>query len=101
MTRIAGQDQPAEIVGIVAADELVVHGWDVARATGQPYSAEPELLDAAQTFLGFFASPDAPSRDPRSPSARRGRWPTARRSWTGWPGAWPRAWLPPRTQQTR
>ena len=61
MTRIAGQDQPAEIVGIVAADELVVHGWDVARATGQPYSAEPELLDAAQTFLGFFASPDAPA----------------------------------------
>ena len=61
MTRIAGQDQPAEIVGIVAADELVVHGWDVARATGQPYSAEPDLLDAAQTFLGFFASPDAPA----------------------------------------
>jgi uncharacterized protein (TIGR03086 family) len=60
-TRIAGQDQPAEIVGVVAADELVVHGWDVARATGQPYSAEPELLDAARTFLGFFASPDAPA----------------------------------------
>jgi len=61
MTRIAEQDQPAEIVGVVVADELVVHGWDVARATGQPYSAEPELLDAAQTFLGFFASPDAPA----------------------------------------
>jgi uncharacterized protein (TIGR03086 family) len=61
MTRIAEQDQPAEIVGVVAADELVVHGWDVARATGQPYSAEPELLDAARTFLGFFASPDAPA----------------------------------------
>ena len=61
MTRIAGQDQPAEIVGVVVADELVVHGWDVARATGQPYTAEPELLDAARTFLGFFASPDAPA----------------------------------------
>jgi uncharacterized protein (TIGR03086 family) len=61
MTRIAGQDQPAEIVGVVAADELVVHGWDVARATGQPFSAEPELLGAARTFLGFFASPDAPA----------------------------------------
>ena len=61
MTRIAGQDQPAEIVGIVVTDELVVHGWDVARATGQPYSAEPELLDAARTFLGLFASPDAPA----------------------------------------
>jgi uncharacterized protein (TIGR03086 family) len=61
MTRIANQDAPAEMVGVTVADELVVHGWDVARATGQPYSAEPELLDAAQTFLGFFASPDAPA----------------------------------------
>jgi len=61
MTRIAQQDAPGEMVGVTVADELVVHGWDVARATGQPYSAEPELLGAAQTFLGFFASPDAPA----------------------------------------
>ena len=61
MTRIANQDSPAEMVGVTVADELVVHGWDVARAIGQPYSADPELLDAAQTFLGFFASPDAPA----------------------------------------
>jgi uncharacterized protein (TIGR03086 family) len=61
MTRIAKQDAPAEMVGVTVVDELVVHGWDVARAIGQPYSAEPELLGAAQTFLGFFASPDAPA----------------------------------------
>jgi uncharacterized protein (TIGR03086 family) len=61
MTRIANQDAPAEMVGVTVADELVVHGWDVARATGQPYAAEPELLDAALAFLGFFASPDAPA----------------------------------------
>jgi uncharacterized protein (TIGR03086 family) len=61
MTRIASQDAPAEIVGITVADELVVHGWDLARATGQPYASEPELLDAAQNFLGLFASPDAPA----------------------------------------
>ena len=61
MTRIANQDAPAEMVGVTVADELVVHGWDVAQATGQPYAAEPELLDAAQNFLGFFASPDAPA----------------------------------------
>jgi hypothetical protein len=29
-----------------------VHGWDVARATGQPYACEPELLDATRSFLG-------------------------------------------------
>lgn len=61
MTRIANQGAPAEMVGVTVADELVVHGWDVARSTGQPYSAERELLDAAQAFLGFFASPDAPA----------------------------------------
>jgi uncharacterized protein (TIGR03086 family) len=61
MTRIAGSDSPAEVVGLVAADELVVHGWDVARATGQPYDCEPELLAAAGSFLAMFASPDAPA----------------------------------------
>ncbi len=57
MTRIAGMDAPAEMVGLTVADELVVHGWDVARATGQPYRCEPELLDAARSFLVQFASP--------------------------------------------
>lgn len=61
MTRIAGDDAPAEMVGITAADELVVHGWDLARATGQPYECEPELLAAARRFLSLFASPDAPA----------------------------------------
>jgi uncharacterized protein (TIGR03086 family) len=61
MTRIAGMDAPAEAVGLTAADELVVHGWDVARATGQPYTCEPELLAAAESFLAQFAGPDAPA----------------------------------------
>jgi uncharacterized protein (TIGR03086 family) len=61
MTRIAAMDSPAEMVGLTAADELVVHGWDLARATGQPYDCEPELLDAASQFLAMFASPDAPA----------------------------------------
>lgn len=61
MTRIAGSDSPGAVVGLVAADELVVHGWDVARATGQPYDPEPAVLEAAQRFLAMFASPDAPA----------------------------------------
>jgi uncharacterized protein (TIGR03086 family) len=61
MTRIAGMDAPAAMVGLTVADELVVHGWDVARATGQLYHAEPELLGAAQAFLVQIASPDAPA----------------------------------------
>ena len=61
LTRIAGSDAPAGVIGLAAADELVVHGWDIARATGQPYACEPELLEAARTFLAQFASPDAPA----------------------------------------
>jgi uncharacterized protein (TIGR03086 family) len=61
MTRIAGDDTPAEVVGLVLADELAVHGWDVARATGQAYACEPDILGAALQFLQMFASPDAPA----------------------------------------
>lgn len=61
MTRIAGNDTPAEVVGLVLADELAVHGWDVARASGQPYACEPDVLAAALKFLQMFASPDAPA----------------------------------------
>ncbi len=60
MTRIAGNDSPAEVVGLVLADELAVHGWDVARASRQPYACEPDILEAALRFLRMFASPDAP-----------------------------------------
>ena len=60
-TRIAGSDSPAQTVGLILADELAVHGWDVARASGQPYTCEPDVLEAARQFLEMFASPDAPS----------------------------------------
>jgi len=61
MTRIAGDETPAEVVGLVLADELAVHGWDVARASRQAYACEPEILAAAVKFLQMFASPDAPA----------------------------------------
>jgi uncharacterized protein (TIGR03086 family) len=60
-TRIAASDAPAAGIGLAAADELVVHGWDLARATGQPYACEPDLLDAARSFLEQVTSPDAPA----------------------------------------
>lgn len=61
MTRIAGQDAPARMVALTAADELVVHGWDVARATGRSYDAEPDMIEAAREFLDAFVSPEMPS----------------------------------------
>lgn len=51
MTKAGGQDLPSEIAGVVALDEVVVHGWDIAAACGQPYSVEPDLLDAVYGFV--------------------------------------------------
>ncbi|MFD5662964.1 TIGR03086 family metal-binding protein [Streptomyces hirsutus] len=61
MTRAGGVDLPGEVAGAVAADELVVHGWDLARATGQAYAPDPAALEAAHTFL--LAAAAEPGQD--------------------------------------
>jgi uncharacterized protein (TIGR03086 family) len=48
---------PGEIAGLIALDELVIHGWDVARASGQPFDCDPTLLEAVQGFVAQFAGP--------------------------------------------
>ncbi|MGH4012732.1 MAG: TIGR03086 family metal-binding protein [Pseudonocardiaceae bacterium] len=51
MTQAGGLDLPAEIAGLVALDEVIVHGWDIAVASGQSFSSEPQLLEAAYGFV--------------------------------------------------
>ncbi|MEU3312689.1 TIGR03086 family metal-binding protein [Streptomyces sp. NPDC006662] len=51
MTRAGGVDMPGAVTAAVAADELVVHGWDLARATGQDYTPDPAALRASHAFL--------------------------------------------------
>ncbi|WP_329286566.1 TIGR03086 family metal-binding protein [Streptomyces sp. NBC_00691] len=51
MTRAGGVDLPGEIAAAVAVDELVIHGWDLARATGQEYSPDETALGASHAFL--------------------------------------------------
>jgi uncharacterized protein (TIGR03086 family) len=58
MTRIAGGDGPAEMVGRTALEELVVHGWDVARASDQPYECDQASLIGARDLLAMFSGPD-------------------------------------------
>ncbi|MET9089567.1 TIGR03086 family metal-binding protein [Streptomyces sp. NPDC004237] len=58
MTRAGGVDLPGEVAAAVAADELVVHGWDLARATGQEYAPDPAALAAAHGFLRMAAQGD-------------------------------------------
>ncbi len=58
MTAAGGVDLPGEVAGLVALDELVIHGWDVAKASGQPYEPEPGELAAVRAFVAPMA--DAP-----------------------------------------
>jgi uncharacterized protein (TIGR03086 family) len=56
-TYAGGIEMPAEIVGLVALDELVVHGWDIAVATAQPYDPAPQEIEAAMAFVASFDAP--------------------------------------------
>ena len=57
MTRIAGADTPGEVCGLICLDELVVHGWDIARASGQGYTADEASLEGSLEVLGQFQEP--------------------------------------------
>ncbi len=54
MTRAGGIDLPGEVAGSVALAEVVIHGWDVAAATGQPYDCDPATAQACLTHLAQF-----------------------------------------------
>lgn len=58
MTRAGGLDLPGEVAGLVALDEVVLHGWDLARATGQPFDVVPDLLEAVHGFVQSFSAPE-------------------------------------------
>lgn len=49
--RAGGVTMPATEMGLVAVNELIMHGWDLARATGQEYAADPRLLEPLVEFL--------------------------------------------------
>ena len=58
MTKAGGQDLPGEVAGLVALDELVIHGWDVARASGQHYEPDQVSLEACHRFVDQFSGPE-------------------------------------------
>jgi uncharacterized protein (TIGR03086 family) len=51
MTQSGGLDLPGDLAGVIALDEVVVHGWDIAVSSGQPYACEPALAQAAYAFV--------------------------------------------------
>ncbi|MFF8278004.1 TIGR03086 family metal-binding protein [Streptomyces lateritius] len=50
-TRAGGVELPAVVMGRVALDELLIHGWDLARATDQEYEVSEEELRLSEALL--------------------------------------------------
>ncbi|WP_026162515.1 TIGR03086 family metal-binding protein [Kribbella catacumbae] len=44
VTPLGGQDSPAPLIGGMVLVEFVVHGWDLARATGQQTGYDDDVL---------------------------------------------------------
>ena len=56
MTRIAGQDLPGDVVAMIALGEVVIHGWDIAVATGQDYAVDDDVAAAVHGYVASFAA---------------------------------------------
>ncbi|ANS80501.1 hypothetical protein SGUI_3105 [Serinicoccus hydrothermalis] len=64
MTTAGGVTFPAEVCGLVALDEVLLHGWDLAAATGQAYPVPDEEAEAVLPIV-------TPSGDAEADSASR------------------------------
>jgi uncharacterized protein (TIGR03086 family) len=54
---------PADQAFLVALNEVTVHAWDLAAATGQPYPADPAAVEASQGFVAAFEPPPGGAAD--------------------------------------
>lgn len=68
MTQAGPVEMPGSVAGLVALEEVVVHGWDLARATGQAYDVDPATLEILAELLVDFA----PADDPDNPVVNDG-----------------------------
>ncbi|MFF7652737.1 TIGR03086 family metal-binding protein [Streptomyces sp. NPDC007983] len=53
-TQAGGVTMAADAIGLFALDELVIHGWDLARATGQPFDCDRPSAEAVVGLLSAF-----------------------------------------------
>src|ERR1700712_3229925 len=56
MTRVGGVDVPGEVCGMIALTEVVVHGWDVAVATGQHLRVDDDVAEAVLAHMASFTA---------------------------------------------
>jgi uncharacterized protein (TIGR03086 family) len=60
MTRAGGIDLPGAIAGLVALGEITLHGWDLARATGQEYDCDDATAIVLEGFVQGFDAGGTP-----------------------------------------
>jgi uncharacterized protein (TIGR03086 family) len=63
MTAAGGIEMPGEVAGMVALDEVVIHGWDIAQSLDEPYECDAATLEAVHDFVASFSPPDARSEE--------------------------------------
>jgi uncharacterized protein (TIGR03086 family) len=51
MASAGGVEMPAPVAAMVALNEVVLHGWDLARATGQGYAVRDEDVATCFAFV--------------------------------------------------
>jgi uncharacterized protein (TIGR03086 family) len=52
-----GVQMPAPVAAVVALNEVTVHGWDLAVATGQQYRPDPAAVQACLEMVGDRSDP--------------------------------------------
>jgi len=66
-TSAGGVEMAAADNAVVAVEELVVHAWDLARATDQDLRPDATSLDEVDHFMAMFADAIASGRGPYGP----------------------------------
>ena len=72
-TTVGGVTLPAAMHGGFANNELVIHGWDLAVATGQPYDVASANLDASWQLVRYSRGSRGPRRPLRPSGTHRRR----------------------------
>jgi uncharacterized protein (TIGR03086 family) len=70
MTVAGPVEMPGEVAALVALDEVVVHGWDLARAAGLPYDPDEAAVLACLEFASSFEVPPDAGAGPFGPPVR-------------------------------
>ncbi len=63
LTMAGPVELPGEVAALVALDEVTVHAWDLATATGQDYAADPAAVEACRGFVASFEPPPGGAAD--------------------------------------